>query len=68
MPEKFLCFRCEQRRTAKQFPNYNPSSQCDHLVNTCKDCLKQWVNAQIDGTNFAVGGKGGKAFGIRCLE
>jgi hypothetical protein len=66
--EKYRCFSCDEHRTAKQFPDYNPSSECDHLINTCKGCLKKWVAAQVDSASFTVGGEDGKAFGVRCPQ
>jgi ariadne-1 len=39
-------------RTTGQFPDYNPTDTCDHLINTCKRCLKQWIESQIETTVF----------------
>ncbi|KAK3676911.1 hypothetical protein LTR78_003115 [Recurvomyces mirabilis] len=65
---KYLCFSCDAERTSKQFPDYNPSTDCDHLINTCKTCLKKWVQTQVDSSNYATGDEGGKVFGIRCPQ
>lgn len=34
------------------FPDYNPSPDCEHLINTCKTCLRKWVEASIEDANF----------------
>lgn len=35
-PIRFLCYACDEEKTAGRFPDYNPSSECEHLINTCK--------------------------------
>ncbi|EME44851.1 hypothetical protein DOTSEDRAFT_169860 [Dothistroma septosporum NZE10] len=65
---RYLCSSCDVERTAGAFPDYNPSSECEHLINTCKDCLKAWVNVQIETAQFATGGENGKRFGVKCPE
>ena len=62
---RYLCSSCDVERTARAFPDYNPSSECDHLINTCKACLKAWVNVQIESAQFATGGEDGKSFGVK---
>jgi len=39
-------------RISSQFPNSNPTSTCKHLINTCKRCLKAWVESQIETSVF----------------
>lgn len=64
--QRFLCYGCDVERTASQFPDYNPSSECEHLINTCKTCLKQWVAVQVDDTNFVKKPEDSKMFGVAC--
>jgi len=54
--EKYLCFSCDTERLSKQFPDHNPASECEHLINTCKACLKTWVEVQIESANFVKTG------------
>ncbi len=49
---KFLCYSCQTERVSSQFPDYNPGAECDHLIHTCKACLKQWVEVQVESGNF----------------
>ena len=66
--DTYLCFSCDTERISKQFPDQNPASECEHLINTCKGCLKKWVEAQVESATFATGGLNDKIFGIRCPE
>jgi len=66
--ERFMCYGCDEQRTSKQFPDYNPSSDCEHLINICTKCLKKWIEVQVDNGNFTFGGKDGKALGIKCPQ
>ena len=65
---KYLCSSCDTERKGTSFPDVNPSSECHHLINTCKTCLKKWVAAQIENANFTTGGEDGKAFGVKCPQ
>lgn len=71
-PRRYYCSSCDADKTDKSFPDYNPSPDCDHLINTCKNCLKQWVNVQVEGGLHVTGGEGDadgeKVFGIKCVE
>ncbi|CAK4031015.1 E3 ubiquitin- ligase [Lecanosticta acicola] len=67
-PVRYLCYACDEEKAAGSFPEYNPSSECDHLIHTCKNCLKQWVNTQIEENLFITGGEDGKAYGIKCPQ
>lgn len=51
-PARYHCQSCMTDRVASQFPEYNPTEQCSHLINTCTACLKKWVEAQIDAKAF----------------
>ena len=64
--EKFPCFSCDTLRLSKLFPDYNPSPDCDHLINTCKTCLKKWVAANVESSNFVTSGENGEIWGIKC--
>ena len=64
--EKFTCSSCAEDKPSRLFPDYNPSPECEHLINTCKSCLRKWVEGCIEGGVFrgaAVareeGGEGG---------
>jgi hypothetical protein len=50
--QRYACHTCLEDRTTGQFPNYNPTETCDHLINTCKSCLKEWIQSQIETTVF----------------
>lgn len=65
---KYLCLSCDTERIGASFPDVNPSSECEHLINTCKTCLKKWVAAQIESANYTTGGEDGKAFGVKCPQ
>ena len=68
---RYLCYSCDTERTPGAFPDYNPSSECDHLINTCKGCLKQWVNVQIESAQYAVGEEKegrGKVLGVKVCK
>ncbi|CZT25074.1 uncharacterized protein RCC_10804 [Ramularia collo-cygni] len=64
---RFRCSSCSTLRMTKFFPNFNPSSECEHLINTCIACLRKWVEARVEGGTFEFG-KDGKMFGVRCPE
>ena len=66
--QKFRCFSCVADRGSSQFPDYNPSPDCEHLINTCKTCLKKWVQAKVESASFATGGEDGKIFGVKCPQ
>lgn len=62
---RYLCATCDTEKGAKSFPDYNPSAECDHLINTCKSCLKEWVTVRIESAEFAKG-VDGDSFGVKC--
>ncbi|KAF2725294.1 hypothetical protein K431DRAFT_343261 [Polychaeton citri CBS 116435] len=49
---KYLCLTCDTERVSSQFPDYNPTNDCDHLINTCTPCLRQWITAQLSSSSF----------------
>jgi hypothetical protein len=51
-PQRYECHTCLVSRISSQFPNSNPTSACEHLINTCKRCLKAWVESQIETSVF----------------
>ncbi|KAK3717601.1 hypothetical protein LTR37_005667 [Vermiconidia calcicola] len=65
---KFHCFSCATDRKSTQFPDYNPSADCDHLINTCKTCLKKWVQSNVESANLVTGGDDGKVYGVHCPQ
>jgi hypothetical protein len=56
-PVRYLCITCDTNRQAKFFPDYNPTCECKHLINTCTACLKKWVAGQVEGAKTVVLGK-----------
>lgn len=66
--EKYFCTTCATNRLAKQFPDYNPTPDCEHLINTCSGCLKQWVKSQVEAGAPAVDPNNSDVFGISCPE
>ncbi|KAI7189263.1 hypothetical protein KC343_g8496 [Hortaea werneckii] len=65
-PPRFLCYGCDVARVPSQFPDCNPSADCQHLINTCTACLKKWVEAQVDAGGFKTDGQDSRFFGIAC--
>lgn len=61
------CFSCATDRMSRFFPDYNPSPDCEHLINTCKTCLKKWVEANIESASFKTTEENG-VFGVRCPQ
>lgn len=51
-PERYPCHTCLTDRTSSQFPDYNPTDTCDHLINTCRQCLRAWIVSQIESKAF----------------
>jgi ariadne-1 len=66
--DRHICRVCGSKRLSKMFPNYNPSTDCQHNINTCKECLKKYVDIQIKEANTIIGGNDGTTFGIPCPE
>jgi ariadne-1 len=64
----YECDICGTTKLGKSFPNYNPSSECEHNIHTCKACLKMYVNEQIEAGHTKTGGEHGEIFGIPCPE
>jgi hypothetical protein len=50
--QRYECQTCMVSRISSQFPDSNPTSTCEHLINTCKRCLKEWVESQIETSVF----------------
>jgi hypothetical protein len=49
---RFECHTCLETLTTGKFPDYNPTETCDHLINTCTKCLKEWIQSQIETAVF----------------
>ena len=62
------CSTCGVERVPNQFPGDNPSSECEHFINTCKGCLGAWIAIQVQENLLTVVGEEGKALGIACPE
>jgi hypothetical protein len=65
---RYECYSCGENRTEKQFPDYNPSAECEHSIHTCSACLRMWVDIQIESNQTTLGGEDGKTVGIACPE
>ena len=50
--QKYDCTTCGLTLASSAFPNLLPTADCDHLINTCKSCLKNWVATQLDNTIY----------------
>ncbi|KAI7332765.1 hypothetical protein KC315_g4501 [Hortaea werneckii] len=64
--QRFLCYGCDVERVPSQFPDCNPSADCQHLINTCTTCLKKWVEAQVEAGSFKTDKEDSKVFGLAC--
>lgn len=50
--QRYPCHSCLEDRISSQFPEYNPTKDCKHLINTCKRCLRQWIHSQVEDGVF----------------
>jgi hypothetical protein len=75
--EGYECQQCGEEKSSSSFPDDMPSSTCEHLIHTCKLCLKTWVNLQIANGSYVTQDErsepildehGEPIFGIRCPE
>jgi hypothetical protein len=66
--ELYRCLSCMADMLSYKFPNHNPSSECEHLINTCKECLRGWVEAQIEQNLAVTDENDNTVFGIKCPE
>lgn len=68
--QKFLCGTCGDEKIGRSFPDYTPSADCEHLINTCKVCLRTWIDICVGSSEFirAVDGNGNSTFAIRCPD
>jgi hypothetical protein len=64
----YHCLTCLDDMPSRSFHDYNPSPDCDHLINTCKKCLSDWVDVQIDQNLAVTDEKDNTVFGIKCPE
>lgn len=65
--EKYECFTCATEKPPKQFPDFNPSTDCKHLINTCRTCLKKWVESCIENAKFKATTTGGEGEGLKAI-
>ncbi|TKA74350.1 hypothetical protein B0A55_05514 [Friedmanniomyces simplex] len=52
MPLKFDCTICGRALAASSLPDHLAPDHCEHLINTCKQCVKAWIAAQLDSTTY----------------
>jgi hypothetical protein len=64
----YHCLSCLVDMPSRSFHDYNPSPDCEHLINTCKECLSGWVDTQIDQNLAVMDKKDNTVFGIKCPE
>lgn len=49
---RYDCITCDRTLASSSFPKHLPTDNCDHLINTCKACLKQWIAVQLESTTY----------------
>lgn len=50
--ERYPCYTCLEDRASSLFPDYNPTETCEHLINTCTRCLRQWITMHLGNKPF----------------
>jgi ariadne-1 len=65
---RYDCHTCANSKDEKDFPDYNPSTNCKHLINTCIACLQRYIDTQIESANVTIGGDDNETFGIQRSE
>lgn len=67
---RYLCDTCGAVKTGRSFPDYNPSAECEHLIHTCRVCLRRWIDVCISNHNYRIvdNEAGASTFAIRCPE
>jgi hypothetical protein len=45
--EKKECIVCSDKRSSRHFPNRPPTTQCSHLIEVCRRCLRTWIASQF---------------------
>ncbi len=51
-PVRYECVTCTRTLAASSFPKYLSTDKCQHLINTCKACLKAWITSQMGSTTY----------------
>lgn len=41
------CLVCVESRSLRSFPKRPPTEACQHDINTCKRCLRQWIKSEF---------------------
>lgn len=41
------CLVCVESRSLRHFPKRPPTGTCQHEINTCKRCLRHWINSEF---------------------
>ncbi|KAJ4374123.1 hypothetical protein N0V83_002864 [Neocucurbitaria cava] len=41
------CIICTDTRSLHRFPNRPPTTQCTHEVDTCRRCLRKWIQSEF---------------------
>lgn len=41
------CILCTDTRSLHRFPNRPPTTQCTHEVDTCRRCLRKWIQSEF---------------------
>ena len=65
---EYRCVRCGQNKPSRSFPRTNPTTRCDHDINTCKECLQAWVDTQIRDDLLVAGVRDHISYRLRCPE
>ncbi|KAF2109151.1 hypothetical protein BDV96DRAFT_472576, partial [Lophiotrema nucula] len=40
------CIICAESRSIRRFSEHTPTSQCSHEINTCRRCLRTWIESE----------------------
>lgn len=51
-PKKIDCTTCGRKLAPSSFPDYLPTDNCKHLINTCKACTQTYIALQLDNTTY----------------
>ena len=50
--QRYECTTCSRTLAGSSFPQYLATDNCKHLINTCKQCSKAWIAAQLESTTY----------------
>ncbi|KAF2270912.1 hypothetical protein CC78DRAFT_5996 [Lojkania enalia] len=51
-PSKKDCIVCTNSRSLRHFPKRPPTAGCTHEINTCKSCLRSWIQSEFESKMF----------------